>query len=351
MKTWIKHFEWLRTKRTVGKPEGELKGELEVEWHQVSLLRGLFESAGGVIDTRQRKFCLELTTNDSFELFVNILDLELVIAEPVSFGSFDAAKMTEALCKSEMSEGKDVDAILGEQLLQYIPIGFSDRERRVLPAELVRDMRLSVVTGFRTEMASIYHQVPSLTGHDVDTLVLVCFSASLPDPDEGLKNWVVSGRADGFYRQTLESMLESRKPELTVLTMTALLWYQGFRSQGPEKYWAPIWGSFLWDFGRLLRDRSIENALLVLENMAVSIERTMGNNCHQVIGRYLHLAIPEEPQQPPHVLDGLSDVYWCARLRHGYNHEGAWEEARREWGSTPGIIDDGGWDLGNDAKE
>ncbi|KAK3337004.1 hypothetical protein B0T19DRAFT_396677 [Cercophora scortea] len=329
-------IEWLIVLRDISESdrEGLLEQERQSERHQVSLLRRLLEVAGGQADDQQHMFCEELSINDSFELFVNILDLKLVIAEPVSFGSFDARKMREALFRSKMAKGNDIEVILGEQLVRYIPSGFSDTDRRVLPAELIGDMELPEVLKFQIQKISIYCHVPSLKDREVDTLLLVCFLATSSDHTKGLKKWVISGRGYGFCQQTVESLLRSRTPELTVLAMTALLCYQGLRLQGRQnRYWAPRTPgscSFLLDFGRLLRGGSVGNALYVLKNMTLSLKRAMGDNFHQVIRGYLHRAMAEESQQQLYLLVGVSGVYWCARLRYGYDHRDAWEEARRQ---------------------
>lgn len=120
-------------------------------WHEISLLRGLLESVGGEIDVMQRQLNLHRTVNDNFAAFGRLLGLELSHERPGLFGSFDKEKMTDALRQSPMFEGQ-LDVLPGQELLQYIPVGVSEAEQGILPAELVYDIGIGKVHEIRGQM-------------------------------------------------------------------------------------------------------------------------------------------------------------------------------------------------------
>ncbi len=133
VQAWMEHFREMGRKRAMWPPQKDL----DTEMHQVSLLRGLLESAGAERDALQHRFDKDWLANDSFAAFGGLLGINLDLVEPVSFGSFDTEKMREALLRSRISEDKQLDMLLTEQLLRYIPIGFPDAECEGLPVDLV----------------------------------------------------------------------------------------------------------------------------------------------------------------------------------------------------------------------
>ncbi|KAK3934105.1 hypothetical protein QBC46DRAFT_400657 [Diplogelasinospora grovesii] len=355
---WIQYFRQLGSKKAMW-PLAERDSQAGL--HEVALLRGVFESVGGREGVRQRWFDGNWTANDSFAAFGNLLlldldlDLDFDLAEPASFGSFDVQKMTEALLRSRVLKGECLrpgisvgfSVLPGEQLLQYIPIGVSEAIDGVLPAGLVHDIGYGKVNEIRDATSLICHEVPSLKDGEVDILVLVCHRAGWSPVDEGLRRWLASKEGKRFYRQTMAAIRESEALELKVLAAVTLLCCSRVLHGSPDNCSAPAYRAYLWDFGRMLHGRPVQNEQVVLERMVLSIRRVLGEECHPAVRYYLDIAVQSE--LPLDLLDGLSDQYWSCMLHHQQQHRDAWEETRRVFKSRMSSGGHSGWDSENEA--
>lgn len=118
---------------------------MDTVMHEVSLLRGLLESAGGDMNAIQHKFDTKWSANDSLARLGHLLGLGLT--EPVSFGDFDALKLRVALSHCQIFECDELDLErLQRQTCLYVPIGFMDKVYKTLPARLVNTLGYGTAT-------------------------------------------------------------------------------------------------------------------------------------------------------------------------------------------------------------
>jgi hypothetical protein len=144
--SWIEYFLELGREKTTWPAE-----DAGVEMHDLSLLRALFKSAGGKMDVFQNKFDRRQSANKNLAGFSHLLDLRPM--EWASFDSFDERRMREALLRSKILEGNELDVVgLKRIIVQYVPIGFPDAVYETLPAHLVHDIGYGTVEGFRILM-------------------------------------------------------------------------------------------------------------------------------------------------------------------------------------------------------
>jgi hypothetical protein len=119
--TWIKYFRDLGLRKMRSR-----EGDMEEHWHEISLLRGVFASAGGPRDPRQHRFDTRLSAVDNFLTLGNLLDVELDHLRPILFGRFDRNAMRRALMRSEVFEGPDLDVeAMAADVLREVPLGLS----------------------------------------------------------------------------------------------------------------------------------------------------------------------------------------------------------------------------------
>lgn len=112
--------------------------------HQVALLRGLLESAGDEIDASQHSFDKKWSVNNNFAMIGHLFDLDF--AEPVSFGSFDAAELSKALGQCKLFRHIELDCErLQQQICLYVPIGFSKVVYATLLVDLIHTLKYGTV--------------------------------------------------------------------------------------------------------------------------------------------------------------------------------------------------------------
>ena len=130
---WTNHFQEL------------LKDDLEM--HELSLLRGLLESAEGKVDVVQRQqLDLRRSAMENLAAFNSLLGTD---GRSALFGIFDPQKMREALLNSEVFQGGELDVErLKTQMLRYLPIGFSG-VAFAFPPSLTYGTNYAMMTEFR----------------------------------------------------------------------------------------------------------------------------------------------------------------------------------------------------------
>jgi len=123
------------------------------ELQTISLVRGLFELAGGIVDCRQHALDQEYTISDNFNLYMILVG----VTGTNLFGDFDPKEMYNALLKSKVFV-KDSDIgildIVGwsRKMKEFLPIGFPEgylvlyREQR---AQLLLTLVESSVSGVK----------------------------------------------------------------------------------------------------------------------------------------------------------------------------------------------------------
>jgi hypothetical protein len=126
-------------------------GQLEMEIQQISLLRALLESAGGERDVLQHRFDDTRSANENLASFGVVLDLRPM--EGVSLGSFDVQGTREALLRSKLSRGNELDvAGLKRNIVKHVPIGFPDEVCKTLPVQLVYNIGHGAMKGIQIQM-------------------------------------------------------------------------------------------------------------------------------------------------------------------------------------------------------
>jgi hypothetical protein len=141
---WIEYFRKLGNQK-LGNQKADNTTEETEELHEISLLRRLFESAGGKRDSRQHRLDVRWSANDNLLRLGRLLNLDFN-TEPVLFGNLNAQKTREALMQSKIFERDELDVeTLKAQILQYVPLGFS---RVTLPAELSHGIPYGTIMGF-----------------------------------------------------------------------------------------------------------------------------------------------------------------------------------------------------------
>ena len=93
----------------------------------ISLVRGLFELSGGLVDCRQHALDQEYTISDNLNLYMILVG----VTGTNRFGDFDPKEMYDALSKSKVFV-KDTDIgtldLVGWslQMMEFLPIGFPE---------------------------------------------------------------------------------------------------------------------------------------------------------------------------------------------------------------------------------
>ena len=83
----------------------------------------------------------------------------------------------------------------------------------------------------------------------------------------------------------------------------------------PDDVESPINGSYLRDFDLFLKEHKLKNRRVVLERMAVSVMRVVGDTCHPAVRCFLDTFVGAGPQL--HWFDEFSDRYWSHNLDRG----------------------------------
>ena len=97
------------------------------ELQMISLVRGLLELSGGIVDCRQHALDQEYTISDNLNLYMVLVG----ITGTNQFGDFDPKEMHNALLKSKVFE-KDSDIgtldTMGwsMRMMEFLPIGFPE---------------------------------------------------------------------------------------------------------------------------------------------------------------------------------------------------------------------------------
>jgi hypothetical protein len=118
--TWHKLYQQLYTIKTV-EPAEDPKAEM----HQVSLLRGLCEFAGGATDDLQHAFNTKLSTNDNMAILGDLFQLDFV--KPLMIGSFWSGEVMDLLLRQQHIKvtRQMLDWLQGMHM--YVPLGDSPR--------------------------------------------------------------------------------------------------------------------------------------------------------------------------------------------------------------------------------
>ena len=120
---------------------------------------------------------------------------------------------------------------------------------------------------------------------------------------------------------------ESQTAEQAILRLACLIYYD-LLFNSPDDATDPIRGSYLCDFDLLLKEHEFRSQRVLLERMAVSVRRVVGDTCHPAVRCFLDTVIEAEPQL--HWFDGFSDRYWSHRLDRMLTHASALEKTQSE---------------------
>ena len=92
----------------------------------ISLVRGLFELSGGIVDSRQHALDQEYTFSDNLNLYMVLVG----VTGTNRFGDFDPEEMYSALLKSKVFEDSDISTLdtigWSMRMMKFLPIGFPE---------------------------------------------------------------------------------------------------------------------------------------------------------------------------------------------------------------------------------
>lgn len=96
------------------------------ELQAISLIRGLFEFGGGVVNCRQHFFSDEFTINDNVDLLKTLIG---ITDAKKSFGDFEASQLCRALSRSKVFQGSDNITSVNmiewrRRMIKHIPISY-----------------------------------------------------------------------------------------------------------------------------------------------------------------------------------------------------------------------------------
>lgn len=96
------------------------------ELQMISLVRGLFELSGGIVDCRQHALDQEYTINDNLNLYMILIG----VTGTNRFGDFDPKEMCNALLKSKVFVDSDIGTLdtvgWSMRMMDFLPIGFPE---------------------------------------------------------------------------------------------------------------------------------------------------------------------------------------------------------------------------------
>lgn len=184
-----------------------------------------------------------------------------------------------------------------------------------------------------------YSSAPWLTESDDDMLVFLCSCLPLKTIDAAIHEWAESPEGSDFYQQTMLGFLRYELKERACLRVLALLSFERLLPPCPDGTLGPIFGCYLEDFDRHLDGEFLDNREAILERMAHSLRRVVGEECCPRIRQIFDMVGTEGPL---HSLDGVSDVYWVYKVNWGLSHIAAWNMT---WMSLENSITRGGADL------
>ncbi len=96
-----------------------------LELQMISLVRGLFELSGGIVDCRQHALDQEYTISDNLNLYMILVG----VTGTNRFGDFDPKEMYDALSKSKVfvKDTGTLDLVgWSLQMMEFLPIGFPE---------------------------------------------------------------------------------------------------------------------------------------------------------------------------------------------------------------------------------
>ncbi|KAK8855334.1 hypothetical protein PGQ11_011246 [Apiospora arundinis] len=174
---WTERLRKLRegkTERPVDNPRAEMQ--------LASLLQGVFESASDHISLSPQCFDMNLSAKDNLLHFRSLFSSYPHYdgqGEPVPMGSYEEARIRQALLQCRMYEDKVPELVgLQEQICKYVPVGFPDTGN--LPADLVLRIPHGYVNAIRLQIARVYRDLPLLQKPENDMLILLCYYALSP---------------------------------------------------------------------------------------------------------------------------------------------------------------------------
>ncbi len=107
--------------------EAPIKTLQGLEPQMISLVQGLFEFSGGIVDCRQHALDQDYTASDNLNLYMILVG----VAGTKRFGDFDPKEISEALLKSKVfvkdSDIGTLDTVgWSKQIMRFLPIGFPE---------------------------------------------------------------------------------------------------------------------------------------------------------------------------------------------------------------------------------
>ncbi|CAG9954313.1 unnamed protein product [Clonostachys rosea f. rosea IK726] len=148
--TWHKLFQQLYTIKTV-EPAEDPKAEM----HQVSLLRGLCEFAGGATDDLQHAFNTKLSTNDNMAILGDLFQLDFV--KPLMIGSLWSGEVMDVLLRQQQLQvtRQMLDWLQGMHV--YVPLGYSPRLYQALPADFAHALEYRRVKDVEALFSAVFY--------------------------------------------------------------------------------------------------------------------------------------------------------------------------------------------------
>ncbi|KAI8710661.1 hypothetical protein NCS52_01546900 [Fusarium sp. LHS14.1] len=292
-----------------------------MEFHQVSLVRALLESAGGREDTLQRRLDKTRSANENLAILGDLFGVELT--EPVSFGRCRASGARQNLSEASDSDdskapcktkdplghtafkcGKRSVMELRDHVALYLPIWFSNAVYEALPADLINDLSHEAVTGAQAMSSYVSRNMTGLGNPESSLPLLIFHCANMSVDNVPLRKWMASAKGKKVYRQLTATLRESQAANQIALCLAALISYDLVLGSADENP-GPINGSYLGDFLQQLNGYELNNRRRMWEQMICSFRRV--RTCHGIADNWLDTACRT---QPSHGLDKFSDWYW-----------------------------------------
>jgi len=113
--------------KTLSERKAPIKTLRGSELQMISLVRGLFELSGGIVDCRQHALDQEYTNSDNLTLYMILVG----VTGTNRFGDFDPKEMHSALSKSKVFvEDLDIGTLdtvgWSMRMMEFLPIGFPE---------------------------------------------------------------------------------------------------------------------------------------------------------------------------------------------------------------------------------
>ncbi|RSL71437.1 hypothetical protein CEP54_001338 [Fusarium duplospermum] len=247
--------------------------DVQVEMHQISLIRGAFHFSSSERASGQHQVNLGLSADENLAIFCHRLSLDMTEAGPKRAST---QKVAELLLHHKPFECTEQDITDLWKTFDDVPVGFCTGLYDILPTDLINAVPYHTVVSAQCMMYEppipklcpilrltpsskmTYQEMPHLRAveNHLSLLLYQCVISHVDD--KTLLEWMTSARGKHHYQRLMVGLGELQTPDQIVLRLTVLLSYELVIGRQNEVL-EPVHGSYLRDFLYFLEGHEVRN--------------------------------------------------------------------------------------------